>query len=129
MHPSVAAYRTAAEAKDADAILALMADNIRMHSPTKLKPFEGKDIVRFLFGQLLQVLEDFAFVRVESGGANATLYFTCIIAGKQAEGIDSLHFDDAGLIDDFRVMIRPLTALQALNAEMGARLASYSGGA
>ncbi len=129
MHEGIAAYQGAAEAKDADRILELMADGILMHSPTKLKPFAGKEIVRFLFGQLMQVLEDFRFVRVESAGDHATLYFTCTIGGKQAEGIDSLHFDADGRIDDFRVMIRPLVALTALNEEMGRRLAVYSGGA
>ncbi|MFN3370765.1 MAG: nuclear transport factor 2 family protein [Sphingomonadaceae bacterium] len=127
-HPTALAYRAAAEAKDVDAILALMADGIRMHSPTKHAPFEGKDIVRFLFGQLMDVLEAFRFERIESAGDHATLYFSCTIGGKSAEGIDSLHIDADGRIDDFRVMIRPLNALQALNAEMGARLARHSGG-
>lgn len=129
MHQLIAAYQSAAEVKDSDRIVALMADGIRMHSPTKLKPFEGKAIVHFLFGQLMQVLDEFQFVRVETAGDNATFYFTCTIGGKQAEGIDSIHRDEDGLIDDFRVMIRPLTALQALNEEMGRRLAAYSGGA
>jgi len=129
MHQIIDAYRTAAEAKDGDRIVALMSDAIRMHSPTKLKPFEGKAMVYFLFGQLMQVLEDFQFMRVESAGDHATFYFSCTIGGKQAEGIDSIHWDENGLIDDFRVMIRPLTALQALNEKMGRRLAAYSGGA
>jgi hypothetical protein len=85
-------------------------------------------MVRFLFGHLLEVLESFRFERIESAGDHATLYFSCTIGGKQAEGIDSLHIDPDGRIDDFRVMIRPLNALQALNAEMGARLARHSGG-
>ena len=41
------------------------------------------------------------------------------------KGIDQIRFDDEGLIVDFEVMIRPLNALQALGAEMGARLAAY----
>lgn len=129
MHQLIAAYQSAAEAKDSDRIVALMADGIRMHSPTKLKPFEGKAVVHFLFGQLMQVLEDFRFVRVETEGDNATFYFTCTIGGKQAEGIDSIHQNENGQIDDLRVMIRPLVALHALNEEMGRRLAAYSGGA
>ncbi len=127
-HPTALAYREAAEAKDVEAILALMADGIRLYSPTKHAPFEGKEMVRFLFGQLMAVLADFRFVRIESAVDHATLYFDCTIAGKQAQGIDSLHMDAQGRIDDFRVMIRPLNALQALNAEMGARLARHSGG-
>lgn len=127
-HPTALAYRKAAEAKDVAAILALMADGIRMHSPTKHAPFEAREIVHFLFGQLMEVLEDFSFDRIESAGDHATLYFDCTIAGRRAQGIDSLHIDADGRIDDFRVMIRPLNALQALNAEMGARLARHSGG-
>lgn len=127
-HPTALAYRAAAQAKDVESILGLMADGIRLHSPTKLAPFEGLEIVRFLFGQLMEVMEDVRFERIESAGDHATLYFACTIGGKRAEGIDSLHIDSEGRIDDVRVMIRPLNALQALNAEMGARLSRHSGG-
>lgn len=118
------AYHRAVDAKDVNAIMACMAEDIRMHSPTKMTPFEGKGMVRFLFGNLMQVLEDFAFTHVDSGPGTATLHFRCTIGGRAAEGVDILHFDADGLIRDFKVAIRPLPALAKLNEVMGERLAA-----
>lgn len=117
-------YLLAATAKDVDAILPTMADDVRLHSPTKLTPFQGKPMVRFLFGHLLQVLEEFQFTHVDAGDRSATLHFTCRIGGREATGVDILRFDERGLITDFTVAIRPLPALLRLNEIMGERLAA-----
>lgn len=123
-------YHAAVAAKDLPGVLATMRDDIRMHSPTKLKPFEGKAMVGFLFGHLFEVLEDLVFTHETTGRHETTgevrsvLFFRCRIAGKEAEGCDILDFDADGQIADFCVMIRPLTALLALNEAMGARLAA-----
>ena len=116
-------YHAAAAAKDVSGVLAAMRDDIRMHSPTKLTPFEGKVMVGYLFGHLFEVLEDFTFTHAVTGAGRAVLFFRCRISGRQAEGCDILEFDAAGQIADFRVMIRPLNALAALNQVMGIRLA------
>jgi hypothetical protein len=47
------------------------------------------------------------------------------VGDKSLKGIDMIRFDEAGKIVDFEVMIRPFNGLQALGAEMGARLAAY----
>ncbi len=121
-----APYHAAVLAKDADAILACMADAIRMHSPTKMTPFEGKQIVRFLFGHLMEVLEDFQFATIVEQGDTAVMFFNCTIGGKPAEGCDVLAFSDDGLIADFKVLIRPLRSLERLNEIMGERLKAFS---
>jgi ketosteroid isomerase-like protein len=117
-------YHAAVHARDVQAVLACMHDDIRMHSPTKMTPFEGKAIVGFLFGHLFEVLEDFAFAKIVETGDTAVLFFTCRIGGRDAEGCDVLIFDADGRIEDFRVLIRPLRAVEALNEAMGARLAA-----
>ena len=38
------------------------------------------------------------------------------------EGLDLIRFDDAGLIRDFTVMVRPRSAVEALMREVSARL-------
>jgi hypothetical protein len=49
-------------------------------------------------------------------------------AGKRdVRGIDLLHLDEDGLIDEITVMVRPLTGLQALAEEMKAALFADSG--
>ena len=57
-----------------------------------------------------------------SDGLNVVLEFSAVVDGKQLKGIDMIRFDEQGRIVEFEVMIRPLNALQALGAEMGARL-------
>ncbi len=42
-------------------------------------------------------------------------------AGKKITGCDFLHFNDDGLIDDFMVMVRPLSGATALSEAMGAQ--------
>jgi hypothetical protein len=118
------AYHTAASAKDAAGVLACMADDIRMYSPTKKTPFEGKAMVAFLFPHLFEVLEDFRFTETVANGETAVIFFTCKIGGRDAEGCDVLRFNEAGYINDFRVLIRPLPAVAAMNEIMGQRLAA-----
>lgn len=53
--------------------------------------------------------------------ADHVLVFTATVAGKKLQGCDLLHFDENGRIDDFTVMVRPLSAAQALAEAMGAQ--------
>ena len=50
-----------------------------------------------------------------------SLVFEASIHGKQLTGCDFLHLDEDGKIDDFMVMVRPLSAAKALAEEMSAR--------
>jgi hypothetical protein len=56
--------------------------------------------------------------------ADHALVFAAHIGGKQLTGCDFLHVDAAGRIDDFTVMVRPLSAAQALAEAMAAKLAA-----
>jgi len=53
------------------------------------------------------------------------LEFSARVGDRGLKGIDLIAFDADGLITDFEVMVRPLNGLQALGAEMGARLAAF----
>jgi hypothetical protein len=125
---TLARYHAAAAAKDAAGVMTCIADNIRMYSPTKSKPFEGKAMVGFLMPHLFEVLTEFRFTETVATDQTAVLFFECVIGGRKAEGCDVLRFDADGQIDDFRVLIRPLPAVAALNDEMGARLAAAMAG-
>ena len=54
-------------------------------------------------------------------GRDHALVFEATVDGKAVNGCDFLHLDDDGLIDDFVVMVRPLSGAQALAAAMGAQ--------
>jgi hypothetical protein len=119
---SVAArFREAIERRDIDAIGRLLAADIVFHSPVTFHPFIGRETVTRLIGEVAQVFEDFRYTdELEADGAHA-LIFRATVAGREIEGIDLLRFDAHGLIADFTVMLRPLSALVPFAEAMGER--------
>ncbi len=55
------------------------------------------------------------------GGRDTALVFEATVNGKGVTGCDFIHVDDDGKIDDFMVMVRPLSGAQALAEAMGAQ--------
>jgi SnoaL-like domain len=119
MHP----FRKAVEERDEAAIEALLAENVVFTSPVVFKPYPGKAITAAILRGVLRVFEDFRYVREISGpdGRDHALVFVATVNGKQVNGCDFLHFDDDGLIDDFMVMVRPLSGANALAEGMAAQ--------
>ncbi|WP_034272150.1 nuclear transport factor 2 family protein [Actinospica robiniae] len=118
MHP----FRKAVEARDTAAIEAMLAENVVFTSPVAFKPYPGKAVTAAILRAVLRVFEDFRYVREIEGadGRDHALVFTATVDGLQINGCDFLHFDEDGLIDDFMVMVRPLSGAQALAQAMGA---------
>ena len=122
MHP----FRAAVEARDLDAVDALLADDVVFRSPVVFKPYTGRAAVRAILAAVVEVFEDFSYTR-EIGAADArdhALVFQARVGDKQVEGCDFLHVDENGLIDEFVVMVRPLSGAHALADAMQAQLAS-----
>ncbi|OEU91798.1 serine/arginine repetitive matrix protein 1 [Streptomyces abyssalis] len=121
---TAARFRAAVEAGDHAALEDLFTEDVRFYSPVKFAPFEGRPMVMGLFGVLLRTFEDFRYVgRFEGSALTSTdggeapaeiLVFRATAGGKQIHGIDLLHFDEAGLIKEFTVMVRPQSAVNAL---------------
>lgn len=119
---SADAFRKAVESFDLEAALECLAPDIVFHSPVTFKPFEGRDAVAVLFGILFKTFEDFRYVGEYSSGEGAVLHFQTRIGDRQVEGIDMFHVREDGLIDEFTVMVRPLSAAMALRDTVGAEL-------
>ena len=117
------AFREAVEARDEAAIEALLADDVVFTSPVAFKPYPGKPITAAILRGVMRVFEDFHYVReiADSNGRDHALVFEATVSGKKVTGCDFLHIDDDGLIDDFVVMVRPLSAATALAEAMGAQ--------
>ncbi|MFD6972986.1 nuclear transport factor 2 family protein [Streptomyces sp. NPDC059979] len=117
-------FRTAVEKRDLSALEDLFTEDIRFYSPVKFTPFEGRPMVLGLFGVLLRIFEDFRYIGHFDGAAEtsadgtqapaAILAFRATVDGKQIHGIDQLHFDEAGRVKEFTVMVRPQSAVVAL---------------
>ena len=118
---AAARFRQAVERKDMAAAEELFAPGIVFHSPVTFHPFVGRDTVVRLLAEVAQVFEEFRYTdELEAGGAHG-LIFRASVAGKQIEGIDLLRIDADGLISDFTVMLRPLSALVPFAQAMGER--------
>ncbi|MEV6175054.1 nuclear transport factor 2 family protein [Streptomyces sp. NPDC051954] len=119
MHP----FRKAVENRDAAAVESLLADDVVFTSPVVFKPYTGKAITGAILRAVLRVFEDFTYVReiANPDGRDHALVFTAAVGGKQLQGCDFLHFDEDGRIDEFTVMVRPLSAANALAEAMGAQ--------
>ena len=116
-------FRTAVESGDHAAIEALLADDVRFTSPVAFKPYAGKAITAAILRGVSRVFEGFHYEReiVSADGRDQALVFRATVDGKEVNGCDFLHLDDDGLIDDFVVMVRPLSAAVALSEAMGAQ--------
>lgn len=116
-------FREAVEARDTDAVEALLADNVVFTSPVAFKPYPGKALTAAILRGVLRVFEDFHYLReiANPDGRDHALIFEATVDGKTVNGCDFLHYDDDGKIDSFTVMIRPLSAAQALAEAMAAQ--------
>lgn len=74
---------------------------------------------------VIQVFENFTYHRqlVSDDGLSVVLEFSANVGDKDLKGIDLIRFNEQGQIEEFEVMVRPLSGLQALGGEMGKRLA------
>ena len=104
-------------------MVALLAPEVVFHSPVTFKPFEGRDTVSALLGVVFETFEDFRYTDELESGSTHALVFRARVGDKEVEGLDLLRLDDDGLIADFTVMVRPLSAAIALAEAVGRGLA------
>ncbi|MCI5070969.1 nuclear transport factor 2 family protein [Acidovorax sp.] len=93
-------------------------------SPMANTPYASAPALQLALSTVIQVFEDFTYHRqlATDDGLNIVLEFSARVGDKQLKGIDLVRFNEQGQITEFEVMVRPLSGLQALGAEMGARL-------
>jgi hypothetical protein len=109
----------------------LLADEVVFKSPVVHTPQEGKFIT---MGYLLAAGEtlgndSFRYTRVFDCGDRAVLEFETEMDGIAVNGVDMIAWNGDGQITDFKVMVRPLKAINAVHAAMGAMLAKMKAGA
>lgn len=117
------AFRKAVESGDDAAMEALLAEDVVFSSPVVFRPYPGKATTAAILRGVTRVFEDFRYVREinDAGGRGSALVFEARVGDRQITGCDFLHVNEEGLIDEFMVMVRPLSAAQALAAAMGAQ--------
>lgn len=107
----------------------LLAQDATFHSPVVHTPQEGIELTLGYLSAADTVFGNgsFHYVRMIVDGDNAMLEFTAELDGIHINGIDIMHWNAAGEIDDFKVMVRPLKAINMLWKMMAGQLEKQAG--
>jgi hypothetical protein len=121
----IARWHEIVKAKDADGLLALLAQDVVFHSPVVHSPQRGRAITHKYLVAAFDVLFSSAFRYVGEWRAerSAVLEFVTQVEGVEIDGVDIVSWNEAGEIVAFKVMARPLKAINLLHRLMGERLA------
>jgi hypothetical protein len=117
-------WHTLVENRQSDKITELLADNVVLHSPVVHTEVKGKQLVSlYLHAAFHTFLNDsFQYVREFNNGNQYVLEFSTEINGITVNGVDMIVFDDNEKIVDFKVMVRPLKAINLIHQAMGQML-------
>ena len=120
----LAAWHHVVQSRDMAALGRLLADDVVFHSPVVHTPQRGKAITLKYLAGAMQVLNtpQFRYEREIVGASDAMLEFSTEIDGTVLNGIDLIRWNADGQIIDFKVMVRPLKAVNLLHQQMGAML-------
>ncbi|OLL31642.1 polyketide cyclase [Burkholderia sp. SRS-W-2-2016] len=128
LQPAVArsldAWHAMVDNKDFSELESIVHPDAVFRSPMAFKAYAPAPALLMALRTVITILNDFTYYREFSSpdGLNVVLEFSATVQDKQLKGIDMIRFDEAGRIVEFEVMVRPASGLQALGAEMGARL-------
>ena len=118
------AWHQVVRSRDPKALRALLDDTVVFHSPVVHSPQVGKTLTAQYLGAAFHVFfnESFRYVREVAGAHDAVLEFEVEIDGIAVNGVDMIRWNDDGRIVDFKVMIRPLKAINLIHQKMAAML-------
>jgi ketosteroid isomerase-like protein len=107
----------------------LLADDVVFYSPVVYTPQRGKPVTTQYLEAASRTLVDgaegaFRYTKQVLSGDTAVLEFETRVEGRYVNGVDIIRCDDEGRIVEFRVMMRPLQGIQAVQEQMGRRLAA-----
>jgi hypothetical protein len=119
-NPTIDAWHRLVEERNVAALDDILADDAVFHSPVVHTPQRGKHLTKLYLSAAMMVLgnSDFAYVREVIGFSDAVLEFVAKVDGIHVNGVDMIHWNSEGKIDDFKVMVRPLKAVNLLHQLM-----------
>jgi len=121
---TIATWHQVAKNHDVAGLYQLIDEGAVFYSPVVHSPQFGKAIVGQYLSAALPIFfnDSFSYVRELHGEGQAILEFEVEIEGTKVNGVDMIRWNDAGLITEFKVMLRPLKAVNLIHEQMGAML-------
>jgi hypothetical protein len=116
---TLALWHEIIEARDTARLDEVLAHDCVFISPILHTPQEGRELTKFYLTGALQVFNSsFHYIKEVVTPQHAVLEFTCDLDGIVVNGVDIMTFDEQGKIVEFKVMVRPLKAVNLLQARM-----------
>ena len=113
--------------RNPDRLDELLAENCVFLSPVVHSPQEGRELTKFYLTGAMHVFNDsFHYIKEVVTPEHAVLEFVCDMDGITVNGVDIMTFDQDGKISEFKVMVRPLKAVNLLHARMKSMLEQLS---
>ncbi len=123
----------------------LLHDDVVFYSPVVFTPQRGKEVTKLYLNAAGNTLGDpdakkgitdegagdgkgFRYIKEIYLGHHAMLEFELEKDGKYMNGVDIISCDDEGKIVEFKVMMRPLQAINTVHKQMAAMLEKMKGG-
>jgi hypothetical protein len=124
-HP-IARWHKLLETRNPKGLEELLAEDAVFLSPIVHKPQQGKLLTVGYLAAAIQVLgnDSFRYIREIIGPSDAMLEFETTIDGTLVNGVDIIKWNEAGKIVEFKVMLRPLKAINLVHERMAAMLAA-----
>ena len=120
----LASWHQLVQDRNPNGLDSLLADKVVFHSPVVHTPQVGKAITTQYLTAAFRVFfnESFRYVREIASSRDAVLEFQVDIDGISVNGVDMIKWDDEGKIVEFKVMLRPLKAVNLIHQKMAAML-------
>ena len=121
---TLAAWHALVATRNPAGLAALLADDVVFHSPVVHTPQAGRALTRRYLAAAFAVFfnPSFRYVRELAGARDAVLEFEVEIDAIRVNGVDMIRWGDDGRITEFKVMLRPLKAVNLIHEKMAAML-------
>jgi hypothetical protein len=122
--PALETWHRLVRTGDAAGLQQLLAEDAVFHSPVVHTPQRGRQLTSAYLGAAFKVFFNpgFRYVREVVGDRDAVLEFEVEIDGILVNGVDMIRWNDHRQITDFKVMVRPLKAINLIHQKMAAML-------
>lgn len=121
---AIKSWHNIVRTRDASGLDELLADDVVFYSPVVHTPQKGKAITTMYLAAAVHVFgnKSFRYVREVVGKNDAVLEFETEIDGIIVNGVDMIKWNTDGQIVEFKVMLRPLKAVNIIHEKMAAML-------
>jgi len=127
MNETLTLWHQCVQSKDFSRLEGILAEDCIFLSPVVHTPQVGRDITALYLAGAIQVLGNkFRYIKEVVSGHHAVLEFSCEVDDILVNGVDIMTFNEQGKIVEFKVMLRPLKAVNLVHAKMGEMLQKLS---